>query len=402
MRRWRVTASILSATTTAAISTRIANTNLILPIKRKLVITGAEGLIGWHLRCFYHGLADQVDVVPLNHAAFDDNALLDAALTDCDGVAHLAGLNRGKPEEVAAGNIAIAARLVARLEKTAATPHVVFSSSTQIDQGNSYGDSKKACGDRLAEWATNGGGTFTNLILPHVFGEYGRPFYNSVVSTFCHQLANGEQPQIDNDSELQLLHCHDVSQWIERCFSENLSGDQRPSGESIMVSELLSLLQDLAAIYFTEKKIPQLSDALTLRLFNTLRSQLPAEARKVALTRHADERGSLFEVVRSHNEGQTFFSTTNPGITRGDHYHFHKVERFLVAVGKATIRMRRLFTDEVLTYEVSGDEPTYVDMPTLFTHLITNAGDDELLTLFWANEIFDPENPDTIAEPVDR
>jgi len=379
------------------------NTNPLRTIKRKLVITGAEGLIGWHLRCFYHGLADEVEVVPLGHAAFDDDAQLDAALNGCDAVAHIAGVNRaGSDAEVAAGNIAIAGRLVDRLQATGAQPHVVYTSSTQIDKGNAYGDAKKACGELLAKWAdASDGGKFTNLILPHVFGEYGRPFYNSVVSTFCHQLANGDEPKVDSDSQLELLHCHDVSKWIERCFTEVLTGDQRPNGEAIMVSELLARLQILATVYLEEKKIPELSDPLTLRLFNTLRSQLPADARKVALTRHADERGSLFEVARSHNAGQTFFSTTNPGVTRGDHYHFHKVERFLVAVGKATIRMRRLFTDEILSYEVSGDEPTYIDMPTLYTHLITNKGDAELMTLFWANEIFDPENPDTVAEPVD-
>lgn len=369
--------------------------------KRKLVITGAEGLVGWHLRCFYHQRED-VEVVPLGRAAFEDDAGLDAALANCDAVVHLAGLNRGDPEEVAAGNIAITERLIAALEKTAATPQVVFSSSTQADKGTSYGKSKQACSEMLAKWSANCGGTFTNLILPHIFGEHGKPFYNSVVSTFCHQLATGDTPGIDNDSELCLLHCHEVAQLIERSLVENLSGDQRPEGRAILVSELLTQLEQLQQTYLVDGLIPDLGDPFVLSLFNTLRSYLPAEARKVPLTRHADERGSLFEVVRSLNSGQTFFSTTNPGVTRGDHFHFRKVERFLVAAGEATIRLRRLYSDEVLTYEVSGDEPACIDMPTLHTHHITNSGEAELMTLFWAHEIFDPENPDTVAEPVVR
>jgi UDP-2-acetamido-2,6-beta-L-arabino-hexul-4-ose reductase len=147
--------------------------------------------------------------------------------------------------------------------------------------------------------------------------------------------------------------------------------------------------------------MPPLESALDVRLFNTLRSYLFPAHYPVALTLHIDARGSLFEVVKSNSGGQVFMSTTHPGITRGNHFHTRKVERFLVASGEADIRLRKLFSDEVICFKVRGDAPSYVDIPTFYTHHITNTGQSELVTLFWANEIFDSVDPDTFPERVD-
>ena len=256
-----------------------------------------------------------------------------------------------------------------------------------------------ACSERLRQWATRASARFSNVVFPHLYGEGGRPFYNSVASTFCHLLANSGKPEIHVDSELNLLHCQDAAALIFRLLQEKHEGEIRPEGHRIMVTDLLGEVEALAEAY-RDQLLPDLTDPFRLRLFNTYRSYLEPEDRAVALERRADERGSLFEAVRSKNAGQTFFSTTKPGINRGNHYHTRKVERFLVVKGEAIIRMRRLFSDEVLEYPVNGHEPCYVDMPTLYTHNITNVGDGELMTLFWANEIFDPGDADTFSEVV--
>lgn len=366
----------------------------------KILITGSAGLLGWQVRCFLHG-KENVSVTPFDIDEFQDDAKLSETLgTEVDAIIHLAGLNRAETEEeVATKNVAITNRLIAFLEATDATPHVVFSSSTQIDKGTPYGNSKAACADLLQQWASRASGRFSNVVFPHLFGEGGKPFYNSVTSTFCHLLATGGEPEIHVDSELNLLHCQDAAALIFRLIQEKHEGEIRPEGHHIMVSDLLEEIKGLADAY-RNQLLPDLTDPFRLRMFNTYRSYLRPEDRAVPLEQRTDERGSLFEAVRSLNAGQTFFSTTKPGITRGNHYHTRKVERFLVVKGRAVIRMRRLFSDQVLEFPVDGNEPCYVDMPTLFTHNITNIGSGELMTLFWANEIFNPDDTDTFFEVV--
>ena len=239
------------------------------------------------------------------------------------------------------------------------------------------------------------------MILPHIFGEHGKPFYNSVVSTFCHQLATGETPKIDRDGQLNLLHAQDLSQFIWEQIESGYSGESRPPGQPIKVSELLERLNRLTGRY-TNGTVPNLSDGLDHRLFNTWRSYLDHDHRPTELTLHADDRGDLFEAIRADGQGQVFVSTSHPGITRGNHFHTHKVERFLVVNGQAKIRLRKVHTDEIHTYEVSGDKLQAIDIPTLHTHNITNVGDGPLVTLFWAGEHFDPDNSDTYFLPVEE
>lgn len=364
----------------------------------KIAITGSNGLLGWHSQCYFFGIKD-IEIIPVGRHEFNDDEKLSKALSEADAVIHLAGKNRGKEDEVAAENVTIAKRLVEFLDAADATPHVVFSSSTQVDKGNPYGVSKIACAELISEWSDRSGATFSNIIFPHLFGEFGKPFYNSVVSTFCHLVATGGKPDVENDSELNLLHCQDAAQLIHRLIETGNSGEIRPEGKKITVSELLSEVTMLAREYEADL-IPNLSDGFRLRLFNTYRSFIPHQDRAVLLTVHSDERGYLFESVKSKQSGQTFFSKTVPGVTRGNHFHTRKVERFLVLKGEAVIRIRRMFCDEISEYKVSGDEPTYIDMPTFCTHNITNVGKDELLTLFWVHEIFDSGDSDTYFEEV--
>lgn len=361
-------------------------------------ITGADGLIGWHLRAFLRVRGGH-DVRLATRHTFVDPDRLAAFVDGLDAVVHLAGMNRGEEAEVEATNVGLAVALVTAFEKSGAVPRVAFSNSIHVDRDTAYSRGKRTAAIHLRAWADRSGAPFANLMFPHTFGEFGKPFHNSVVSTFCHQFAHSQSPQIIVDGDLELIHAQDVA---ARCFcaiESGENGDFRIHGMPMKVSALLQRLKRMAASYAAQI-VPDLRDPLDVRLFNTLRSYLFPDRYPVALTLHSDDRGTLFEAVKSETGGQTFLSTTRPGITRGNHFHTRKVERFLVASGEAEIRLRKLFSDQAVIFRVGGEHPCYVDMPTFHTHSITNVGASELVTLFWANEIFDPNDPDTCPEPV--
>ena len=361
-------------------------------------VTGADGLLGTHVRAYLHGIPG-MHVRAAGRQTFETGALT-TFVEGCDAIIHLAGMNRGDDLVVAETNVAVARQLVTALEKTGSQAHVLFSSSTHIERDTPYGASKREVASLLEAWATGSGGKFTNVILPGVFGEGGKPFYNSVVSTFCHQLATGETPTAHNDALTEQIHAQEVARRMEAIIREGVVGDVRVQGHSLTVYALLNTLTGMQELY-GQHIIPDLREDLRRDLFNTFRSYLYPQHYPVRLTLHTDPRGSLFEAVKSLNGGQSFMSTTHPGITRGNHYHTRKVERFLVTGGEAEIRLRHLFGQEVQTFRVSGDQPSYVDIPTLHTHNITNVGAATLSTLFWTHELFDPANPDTVAELVE-
>ena len=365
----------------------------------KIGITGADGLIGWHQRAYLKAIDGGHEIRLANRATFKRPESLAEFVQSLDAIIHLAGMNRGTDAEVEATNAALARDLVAACEQTGTCPFLVFANSTHQDRDTPYGRGKRAAANTFRLWAAQSGAGFANLILPHVFGEFGKPFYNSVVSTFCYQLARNETPQIISDGDLELLHVQDVVAHCLRAIQESQRGDIRLNGVGMKVSALLQRLTEMRDQY-QSMVLPRLESILDVRLFNTLRSYLFPGHYPVALTLHGDARGSLFEVVKSMGGGQVFMSTTHPGITRGNHFHTRKVERFLVASGEADICLRKLFGNEVTCFKVSGGAPCYVDIPTFHTHCISNTGQTELVTLFWANEIYDPADPDTFPEWV--
>ena len=365
-----------------------------------ILVTGSDGLIGWHFRAWLYTRGESVNVIPCNRAQFNDDVYLSNAIEKADVIVHLAGMNRGEEEEIVETNIGLARRITEICQQLECRPHIIYSNSTHCDGDSRYGYSKRVAGETFDAWANSEDARFLNLVLPHVFGEHGKPNYNSVVSTFCHKLATGETPQVTGDSALNLLHAHDVAQIIWESIESGTVDELRPNGCKMFVSELLERLQRLSGRY-AEGVIPEMSEAIDHKLFNTFRSYIPYDKRAIDLQLHEDERGNLFESVRADGTGQVFLSTSHPDVTRGRHFHFRKVERFLVIQGKAKIRLRRVFTDEIVTYEVSGDVPQAVDIPTLHTHDITNVGDTPLLTLFWAGEHFDPDDSDTYSMPVE-
>jgi UDP-2-acetamido-2,6-beta-L-arabino-hexul-4-ose reductase len=246
----------------------------------------------------------------------------------------------------------------------------------------------------LAEATQWSGSRFEDVVLPNLFGEHGRPHYNSVVATFCRLLANGGTPQVDHDRTLDLLHATDAAAL--------LLGVEIPGAGPVRrsVSGLKDQLREIALRYGAGE-LPNLASRFDVRLFNTYRSHCFAGNTPYVLPRHSDARGDLIEAVKAHGGGgQVFVSSTRPGVIRGEHFHLAKVERFLVLRGEAEIRVRRLLHEDVLSFRVSGDTPAFVDMPSMWAHSITNVGQSELLTLFWSNEIFDPRRPDTYPEQV--
>ena len=368
----------------------------------KIGITGSDGLLGFHVRAFLHASKESSRIRLATRATFQDARALDEFVSGLDAVIHCAGMNRGDDDEVERANCWLAETLVASLERTGAKPKIVFANSTHFDRDTGYGRGKRSAGEQLVAWGKRMGVSVHNVVLPHVFGEFGKPFYNSVVSTFFHQFATGEVPCIHVDGWLELVHAPEVAKLFLQLIRPQSGGEDgvhRMQGQPLKVSELLELLSE-----FNEKYesgiIPAFRDALDVRLFNVLRSYKFPQAYPRRLALHGDARGSLFEAVKSDNGGQTFLSSTHPGITRGNHFHLRKVERFLVIDGEGEIRLRRLFSEDVICFRVNGHAPSYVDIPTFYAHSITNVGEGNLQTLFWTNEIFDPADSDTFPEIV--
>jgi UDP-2-acetamido-2,6-beta-L-arabino-hexul-4-ose reductase len=317
---------------------------------------------------------------------------------------HLAAMNRhNDPDVIYKTNIDLAQKLVQAFKNTNSKVHVLFSSSTQEERDNLYGKSKKEARELLANWAKTSGGKFTGMIIPNVYGPFGHPFYNSVVATFCHKLAHNETPTIEVDGDLKLIY---VAELVEKIIEEIRS--QKSSEATVVphtaeakVSEILIKLQHFKTQYQKNGIIPALETDFDFNLFNTFRCYMDIKNHfPVKFTQHTDPRGSFVEIIRLGIGGQVSFSTTVPGITRGNHYHTRKIERFAVIKGKALIQLRKIGTSEVLDFYLDGDEPAYVDMPIWYTHNIKNIGDEVLYTNFWINEAYNPENADTFFENV--
>jgi UDP-2-acetamido-2,6-beta-L-arabino-hexul-4-ose reductase len=239
-----------------------------------------------------------------------------------------------------------------------------------------------------------------DLRLPNIFGEHGRPGYNSFVATFCDSLARGEQPAVLNDVEVPLRHVQDVADDLIGALALASSESRTLPARGETVSDVLARLVGFHDLYRTGE-VPDLRDPFDLALFNTYRSYCFPSHYPIHPPLMSDPRGDLFECLRLHGgQAQVFCSSTNPGHTRGNHYHRRKLERFQVLRGEAVIALRRLFTNEIVEFEVSGDQPSIVDMPTLWVHNIRNVGQGELLTLFWTADLLDRANPDTFAEVV--
>ncbi|GGM04658.1 MULTISPECIES: polysaccharide biosynthesis C-terminal domain-containing protein [Micromonospora] len=362
----------------------------------RLAVTGANGFLGWHVRVLARVLGWPEPVL-IDRADLSDESRLAARLDGVDRVLHLAGVNRGNPVDVAAGNVELAAALVRGLRRCATAPAtVVFANSVQAGNGTPYGDSKAVAAATLMAARPD----LVDLRLPNLYGEHGRAYHNSVVATFCRLLAEGHVPEVQEDRAMALAHVTDAAALLLGVPAGG-SWDPELPMLHLGVADLAERLTGWADTYRTGE-IPPLADRHDMRLFNTYRSHCFPAHYPIPLARRADERGELVETVRMHGgTGQTFCSTTRPGATRGEHFHLVKMERFVVLRGTAEISLRRVGDDRVLRFAVSGREPVIVDMPTMWAHKLVNTGTEDLVTLFWTNELFDPARPDTYREPVE-
>lgn len=376
----------------------------------KIGITGQSGFVGTHLYN-YVKISNELTLVDFSDEYFKHEELLDSFVKQCDCIVHLAAVNRHEDQqELFKINIDLVQKLIHSCERTNSRPQIIFSSSTQESQDNAYGRSKKRGRGLLSEWAEKTGANLISLTIPNVYGPFGKPFHNSVISTFCHQISHNETPKIKEDRVLNLIY---VDELVKTIYELVKSGDKKhPDGEAsksitisctsaLGVSKILETLNDFKTRYYQKYEIPDLTTKFRLNLFNTFRCFMPNHYYPIEAKLNSDERGAFVELVRAESPGQTSFSITRPGITRGNHFHTRKAERFAVVKGEAVIKLRKYGTSEVVEYYLNGDKPSFVDMPIWYMHNIKNIGKDDLYTVFWISEPYNPEDPDTYFEEVE-
>lgn len=367
----------------------------------KTVVTGARGFLGRNLVVALRRA--RVDVAPIDVDSPPDAWL--EAVSGAEVVFHLAGINRPEHEaDFLAGNVGSLAALFAALDACAASvpaaprPLIVLSSSTQAEHDNPYGRSKLSAERALEEYAARTGTPAVIYRLPGVFGKWCRPNYNSVVATFCHNVARDLPITISDPARVvDLVHSDDVVAQFMTDLEDMPAGLTR--GEVVPVftttlGELADRIRGFRAVRST-LLVPDVGDPFTRRLLGTYGSYVPPGDLAYPLERRTDPRGTLAELLRSAHFGQMFVSRTHPGVTRGNHYHDLKVEKFCVLEGDAVIRFRPVEGDQVTEHRVSGTDFKVVDIPPGMTHSIENVGKTEMIVLFWASEIFDPQRPDT-------
>lgn len=394
----------------------------------KIGITGQSGFVGTHLYNTLGLYPDKYERISFEDHFFSNENKFCNFVKSCDVIVHLAAMNRhNDPEVLYQTNIGLVKQLINSCKLTNSNPHILFSSSTQEERDNLYGKSKKEGRQLLEQWAERNQSIFSGFIIPNVFGPFGNPYYNSVVATFCHQLTHNEQPIIEVDGEIKLIYVAELVQHFlnninfhhkfqitfsqDQQNSQSLSKDSKikkihetiliPHTSVIKVSTLLHKLTEYKENYFEKGILPNLDNLFERNLFNTFLCYIEHETFfPFILKQNSDERGSFVETLKLNSGGQVSFSTTTRGITRGNHFHTRKAERFAVIKGKARIELRQIGTNQIISFELNGQQPSFVDMPIWHTHNITNIGNDELYTIFWINEHFDANDPDTYFEKV--
>jgi UDP-2-acetamido-2,6-beta-L-arabino-hexul-4-ose reductase len=367
-----------------------------------ILVTGSNGFIGKNLIAWLERWAE-VRVLTFDQENTPQD--LDERLAVADMVYHLAGVNRPQSaDEFRSGNVDLVAQMCDRLRHHGRPVSLVLTSSIQAALDNPYGISKRQAEEVVARYAAESGARVLIYRLRNVFGKWCRPNYNSVVATFCHNIAHDQPISIsDPNRELELVYVDDV---VERFLSDIASTE--PAGLTyrevtphfkVTLGRLAELIHSFRQMRQT-LRLPDLSDEFTRKLYGTYLSYLEADDFAYALEVKCDPRGCLAEFVKSPAFGQIFVSRTEPGITRGNHYHHTKTEKFLVVQGEAVIRFRHIRGGEVIEYHVRGEDFRVVDIPTGYTHAIENVGPGELVTLFWASEVFSQDRPDTYGMAV--
>ncbi len=370
---------------------------------KKVLVTGAEGFVGKNL-CL--SLSQIKDIEVLKFDLGNTAEELDAFLSEADFVFHLAGINRPKDvSEFATGNTVFTEDILEKLSAKGNRTPVLLSSSTQAALDNPYGQSKRSAEDAVFAYHKDTGAPVFVYRLANVFGKWCRPNYNSAVATWCHNIASDLPVQVrDRDAKITLVYIDDVVQSFIAAMNGGIdTGDGILSVEP-SYTKTLGEITDLIYEFHREPQsllVPDQRDGFTKKLYSTYLSYLPDDKFSYPLNMHCDERGSFTEALHSDERGQVSVNISKPGITKGQHWHHTKHEKFLVVSGQGVIRFRPMTgKDRIIEYKVSGEKLEVVRIPPGYTHNIENTGTGDMVTLMWANEIFDPASPDTFFEKV--
>lgn len=381
-----------------------------------ILVTGAKGFIGRNLVSQFHniqsGKAKNSNLLgeELNVFEYDidsDPDELEVYCKNADFIFNLAGINRPKDQsEFMKGNFGFASTLLDTLKKYGNKCPIMISSSTQAALGNPYGESKRAGEQLMFEYANETGAKVLIYRFPNVFGKWCRPNYNSAVATFCNNIANDLPIQVNDPSVvMNLVYVDDV---VDELIAA-LGGNEHHDGDycTVPIVHTVTLGKIVELLYsFKESRktlnVPNVGDAFTKKLYSTYLSYLPIDQFGYSLKMNIDERGSFTEIIRTLNQGQFSVNISKPHITKGNHWHHTKNEKFVVVSGKGVIRFRNMnkINDELIEYFVSGEKIEVIDIPTGYTHNIENLGDTDMVTFMWCNECFDPQKPDTYFEVV--
>lgn len=367
----------------------------------KVLVTGANGFIGKNLIARLNELK-VYDVISIDKDNTKEELV--QALLNAEFIFHLAGINRPKDEkEFFEGNSGLTGEIVKILKDNNKNTPIAITSSIQADLDNAYGKSKKLAEEELLMYSTSSKAKVFIYRLPNVFGKWCRPNYNSAVATFCHKIARGEEVWIsDQNIELTLVYIDDVVRSLISSMEDknSLSGYVKVDIEhKATLGKIVELLNS-----FVESRknliVPNMEDEFTKKLYSTYLSYLPEDKFSYPLKMNVDNRGSFTEFLKSPDRGQVSINISKPGITKGNHYHHTKNEKFLVVSGEGLIQFRKIDSDEVIEYKVSGDKLEVIDIPVGYTHNIINTGTSDMVTVMWVNEVFNPEKPDTIFMEV--
>lgn len=375
---------------------------------KTILITGARGFVGRNLSAMWSARSDWT-VLGADIDTPEEQWL--SHLARADVVVHLAGVNRPSDEsEFEPGNVGPAEDLCRTLDALGRTPLVLVSSSIQAELENPYGRAKRRMEETLIRWAQRSGARLRIYRLKNVFGKWCRPNYNSVVATFCHNIACDLPITISDPARVvDLVHVDDVAAAFAAEIEAGGVSPEPHAPRDAIPSTPISLGELAGRIEFFRQmqqslRVPDFSQRFNQQLYATFLSYVPAERWEYGLEIKADQRGNLAEFIKSPWFGQIFVSRTLPGITRGNHYHHTKTEKFLVLSGEGLIRFRQIEDISgrgIVEHRVRGEEYRVVEIPPGWTHSITNVGGSEMITLFWSSELFDPDRPDTYFLPVD-
>jgi UDP-2-acetamido-2,6-beta-L-arabino-hexul-4-ose reductase len=369
---------------------------------KNVLVTGSAGFVGKNL---VETLRLHDDVSLTTFDIEDDRSVLNEALHKVDFIFHLAGVNRPKEEkEFRTGNVGLTEEIVGKLQKLERAVPIVLCSSTQAALENPYGESKRQAEEAVFAYSEETGSPVFVFRLPNLFGKWCRPNYNSAVATFCNNIANDIPIKVnDPNVTMTLAYIDDVvATFLDALNGKATVKDMYAVVEpqhTIKLGVIVELLNGFKASR-NDLSVPDMSDPFCKKLYSTYLSYLPTDSFSYPLKMNVDDRGSFTEFLRTPERGQVSVNISKPGITKGNHWHHTKNEKFLVVSGCGIIRFRKIGSEEVLEYAVSGDKLEVVDIPTGYTHNISNTGETDMVTVMWVNEPFNSEIPDTFFQPV--